>query len=118
MPTITSTIVHVNATVTESPVPSQLQQSGALVSVGGTTLSAGTSQYCGTLQAVISLLSSSGNYQEIENMATTFLAQGQAVGVYILELGTQVSGSTGITALGTWITANPGIFYSYLTPAA
>ena len=44
--TITTRIVNVNATVTRAPVPSQLQQSGALVSVGGTTLTPGTYEYC------------------------------------------------------------------------
>jgi hypothetical protein len=118
MPTITSQIVQVNTTVTEAPAPSQLQQSGALVSVGGTTLTTGTSQYCGTLAAVVAILSSSGNFDEIEDMASTYFAQGNAVGVYILELGVEGSSSAGITALGAWITANPGVFYAYLLPAA
>jgi hypothetical protein len=117
MSTITSTIVNVNATVTSAPVASTLQQSGALISIGGTTLSSGTYQYCGTLAQVQALLSSSGNYLELGYMATSFFAQGSAVGVYVLELGTQGSASAGITALNTWITANPGIFYSYLVPA-
>lgn len=114
---ITSTIVTVNAQVTAAPTPSTLQQSGALVSVGGTTISANTSQYFGTLAAVVAALSSSGNYLEIQHMATTFFAQGNAVGLYILELGVEGSASAGITALGTWITNNPGNFYAYLTPA-
>lgn len=120
MPTITSQIVHVNAQVTAAPTSSQLQNSGALVSVGGSTLTTGTYQYCGTLAAVVALLSSSGNYTEIEDMATTFFAQGNGVGVYVLELGVQGSAAAGITALGTWITANsnPQIFYAYLTPAS
>lgn len=118
MPTISSQIVTVNATVAQAPTPSQLQQSGALVSVGGTTQTTGTYTYYGTLGAVVAALSSSGNYVEIENMATTFFAQGNAVGLYVLELGVEGSSSAGITALGTWIAANPGIFYAYLTPAA
>ncbi len=117
MPTITSTIVHVNAQVTQAPAPSQLQQSGALVSVGGSTLTSGTYQYCGTLADVTAILGSSGNHVELNDMATTFFAQGNAVGVYVLELGTQGSGGAAITALGTWITANPGVFYAYLCPA-
>jgi len=117
MPTITSQIVNVNAIVTASPAPSQLQQSGALVSVGGTTLTSGTYQYCATLAAVEALLSTAGNYVELTHMATTFFAQGSSVGVYILELGIESSAALGITALGTWITANPNIFYAYLTPA-
>ncbi len=118
MPTITSTIVNVNATITAAPAPSQLQQSGALVSVGGTTLATDTYQYFGTLADVIAVLSTVGNYQEIENMATTFFAQGSAVGLYVLDLGVQGTVPEGITALQSWVTANPGVFYAYLCPAS
>ena len=86
--TITPQIVTINATVTSAPSPSTLQQSGAFVSVGGTTLTVNTYQYCGTLAQVTAILSSAGNHAELTNMATTFFAQGSAVGVYILELGT------------------------------
>jgi hypothetical protein len=118
MPTINPTIVNVNTTVSSAPVPSQLQQSGAIVSIGGTTLSTGSYQFCGTLAAVTAILSTAGNYTEVANMAGTFFAQGNAVGVYVLELGVEGTVPAGITALGTWITANPGIFYAYLTPLA
>ena len=50
--TITPTIVTVNTAVVLAPQPTQLQQSGAIVSTGGTTLTAGTYQYCGSLSAV------------------------------------------------------------------
>jgi hypothetical protein len=115
---VTSTIVTVTASVTEAPGSSTLQQSGAFVSVGGTTLTTGTYQYCGTPAAVTALLSSAGNYVELGHMASTFFAQGNAVGVFILELGVQDTVPDGITALGTWITANPNVFYSYLCPAS
>jgi len=118
MPTITSQIVTVNAIISVAPTPSQLQQSGALVSVGGTTQTTGTYTYYGTLAGVVAALSSTGNFLEIQNMATTFFSQGSAVGVYVLELGIESTAALGITALGTWITANPGNFYAYLTPAA
>lgn len=114
---VTSTIVNVSATVTAAPAASTLQQSGALVSVGGTTLPTNGYQYCGNLAAVEALLSVTGNHAELSNMATTFFAQGGAVGVYVLELGTQVSGADAINALEAWIAANPGVFYAYLTPA-
>lgn len=115
--TITPQIVTINATVTSAPSPSTLQQSGAFVSVGGTTLTVNTYQYCGTLAQVTAILSSAGNHAELTNMATTFFAQGSAVGVYILELGT-ASGTvaTQIADLGTWITNNPNVFYAYLCP--
>ncbi|CAB3741080.1 hypothetical protein LMG22037_06450 [Paraburkholderia phenoliruptrix] len=192
--TITPTIVTVNTTVTRAPTVSQLQQSGAIVSAGGTTLTAGTYQYCGTLSAVQALLATplaltgmvwssgtvtattaatiglatgqtfttiiagatpaayNGTYSAtvtgantftfalatnpgtetvpgtylpsnagfISNSATTFFAQGNAVGVYVLELGAQTTAASAITALQTWITANsnPQVFYAYLLPAA
>lgn len=118
--TITPQIVNLKAVLTVAPEPSQLQRSGAFVSVGGTTLTTGTYLYCAQLSALQAVLqtSGSGNYAELNTMGTTFFAQGQAVGVYVLELGTQTSGVTGIEALQTWITNNPGVFYGYLVPAS
>lgn len=52
---------------------------------------------------------------ELLAMATTFFAQGSQQGVYVLELGAG-NATDGATALTAWITANPGIFYSYLVP--
>ncbi|WP_244119156.1 hypothetical protein [Burkholderia gladioli] len=116
--TTTSTIVNLNVTVTRAPTPSQLQRSGAIVSVGGTNLATGTYQYCGLLSDLTSILSGSGNSAELQNMATTYFAQGSAVGFYVLELGAETGVDEGIGLLETWITANPGIFYAYLVPAA
>ena len=117
--TITPKIVNLTAVLTAAPTPSQLQASGALVSVGGTTLPVGTYQYCGTLATVQSLLQTTGtgNYAELTNMATTFFAQGTGVGVYLLELGYNAVLDTQIASLQTWITNNPGLFYAYLVPA-
>ena len=70
--TITPQIVTANVTVQEAAQPSQYQQSGAIVSVGGTTLAVGTYQYCGNLSALTALLGTAGNYAELTNMATTF----------------------------------------------
>jgi hypothetical protein len=118
--TITPQIVNLTAVLTVAPVPSQLQQSGAFVSTGGTTLTTGTYLYCGQLSTLTGVLqtSGSGNYAELNTMGTTFFAQGSSVGAYVLELGTQTSGAAGIEALNTWIVANPGQFYAYLLPAA
>src|SRR6185312_11574015 len=52
----TATIVNLNTFVTQAPQPSQVQQSGALISTGGTTLTAGSSQYCGNLTALTAIL--------------------------------------------------------------
>jgi len=117
---ITGQIVNVQATVVAAPQPSTLQQSGALVSFGGTTLTTGSYAYCQNLAALTALLSTAGNYVELGHMGATFFAQGSAIGVYVLELGVQASVPTQITDLGTWITNNssPQIFYAYLVPAA
>ncbi|CAM2168030.1 conserved hypothetical protein [Burkholderia latens] len=116
--TITQTIVNLNVTVTRAPVPSQLQRSGAIVSVGGTTLTPGTYQYCGLVSDLTSILSGSGNSTELANMANTHFAQGSAIGFYVLELGAETGVDQGIGLLQTWISNNPNVFYAYLVPAA
>jgi hypothetical protein len=118
--TITPQIVNLTAVLTVAPIPSQLQRSGAFVSVGGTTLTTGTYLYCSQLSALEAVLatSGSGNQAELQTMGTTFFAQGTSIGAYVLELGVQTSGAAGIEALNAWITNNPGIFYAYLVPAA
>lgn len=193
--TITPTIVNVNTKVQTAPSVSQLQQSGAIVSAGGTTLSSGTYQYCGTLADVEALLHTSaaltslewntgtvtatataaigltsgqtflttisgavptayngtylatvtgsdtftyaitsdpgtetspGTYTEpavafVGNAATTFFAQGNSVGVYVLELGAQSTWTAAVSALGTYITddsTSPQVFYAYLIDSA
>lgn len=52
---------------------------------------------------------------ELVAMATTFFAQGSQQAVYVLELGAG-NATDGATYLTSWITANPGVFYSYLVP--
>ncbi len=185
--TITPTIVTLNTVVTEAPQPNTLQQSGMIVSCGGTTLTTGTYQFCGLTSAVAAILAAPlaitsitwasgtatatvaamtlsvgqvftttiagatpagyngvflatvatsttftyalttnpgsetvpGTYTPpysdfVLNAATTFFAQGAQVGVYILELGPEATDAAGVTALGTWLTANPGVFYAAL----
>jgi hypothetical protein len=116
--TQTPRIVNLNVTITRAPTPSQLQQSGALISIGGTTLATGSYQFCSQLSDLLSILQTSGtgNFTELGNMGTTFFAQGNAVGFYVLELGYNAAIDTQITSLHTWITQNPGIFYAYLVP--
>jgi hypothetical protein len=52
---------------------------------------------------------------QLQAMVQTFFAQGSAQSVYVLELGPGDK-TTGPGELATWITTNPGIFYSYLLP--
>lgn len=61
-----------------------------------------------------------GTYQnataaELLEMGTTFFANGSGQSVYVNELGVG-SPAQGVTALGAWIAANPGVYYSYLVP--
>jgi hypothetical protein len=61
---------------------------------------------------------------ELTAMATSFFAQGRAQAIWVLELG-EGDAADGVTALNTYITANPnsnytpgqtGYFYAYLVP--
>lgn len=115
--TITPQIVNMTVQVTSAPTPSSLQQSGAIISVGGTTLTTGSYQFIGSVAALDLILSTAGNYAELTNMAKTFFDQGSAVGLYVLELGANTNVVDQVNALNTWITDNPGVFYSYLDPA-
>jgi|GEM_PF-1553461 len=54
--TVTPNIVNVNTKITASPAPNTLQQSGAIVSAGATTLASNTSSFCGSVSQVASLL--------------------------------------------------------------
>ena len=61
-----------------------------------------------------------GTYQplsavELVQMNNTFWAQGSQLPVWLLELGAG-SPTEGVTALGTYLTANPNAFYAYLVP--
>ena len=116
--TITPRIVTVNTTVTAAPTPSTLQRSGAIISLGGSTLSTNTYQYCGNLAQLTLLIGSSGNHTELAAMGATFFAQGNAVGLYVLELGLETTPGQDIPLLQTFITSQATqLFYSYLCPA-
>ena len=52
---------------------------------------------------------------ELNQMATTWFAQGSNAAVYVLELGPG-NPTDGATFLTTWLTANPQVFYSILVP--
>lgn len=104
-------IVNINASQQVASAPNTLQQTGALISLGGTNLAVGTYSLLTQLSSLTPLLAASGT-AEIIAMATTFFAQGNTTPVYVLELGANAAPS----ALTTFITANPGVFYSYLTP--
>lgn len=52
---------------------------------------------------------------ELTSQVAYYFAQGGSIGVYVLELGAG-DPAQGVTALSAWITANPGIVYSFLLP--
>lgn len=52
---------------------------------------------------------------EVLQMGTTYFSQNSYQAVYVLELG-EGTAAEGVTALSTWITANPRTVYSYLVP--
>jgi hypothetical protein len=109
-------IVRVNVNEVRSPLPSTLQRSGFLISIGGSILSPNQYQYCGQIQEVNNLLSGTGNSNELLNDANGFFNQNKGIGVYVLELGTDATPSLQIRTLKAFFDLNPGIFYSCVTP--
>jgi hypothetical protein len=53
---------------------------------------------------------------ELSQMATTYFAQGNQVGVWVLELGYQNSLTNKVTALENWLNSNPKTVYGFLMP--
>jgi len=113
---ITPNIVNLFATLATAPTPSQLQKSGALVSIGGTTLNVGDYAFCPDIDSLKTLLSNAGNATELLAMGKSFFSQGSAVGFFVLELGLIFDVTPGVLALNNWNEANPGVFYAYLVP--
>ena len=68
-----------------------------------------------TSPAVGSITFTPPTQADLLSMATTFFGQGGGQAVYVLELGAGTP-AQGVTALTTFITANPSMFYAYLTP--
>jgi hypothetical protein len=62
-----------------------------------------------------------GTYQfqasvELSQMVTTFFAQGNEVGVWVLELGYDVNPDNNVAALENWLNENPLTIYGFLMP--
>lgn len=112
----TGQIVNIYTQVQEAPVPSSLQRKGAIISIGGTTLVRNTYQYISSIASLKSVLSSTGNFQELLNMGQSFYSQGSVNGFYVLELGLMNWVQDQITALYNWDQSHPDTFYSYLVP--
>lgn len=103
--TITPQIVNLTAVVTTAPTPSQLQQSGAIVSVGGTTLTAGTYQYCGNMAAINAIAATSYPITSLAWASSTVTAT--VSGVTLPSIGstftTTISGATPSGYNGTYV---------------
>lgn len=132
--TTTPQIVTVNTTVEAAPQPSQLQQSGAIVSAGGTTLTTGTYQYCASLKQVQSILSTplaiqtlswSGGITTVTASSALGLTSGQTFTTTISGAapagfnGTFTATVTGSDTFTYALTTNPGSVTTegFYTPA-
>lgn len=110
---MSGSIVTVNVYQQVASAPSALQGTGALISLGGTTLTSGTYSLLTQLSDLTPILATSGS-TEILAMATTWFAQGSTTPVYVLELGASATP----TALQTFLTAHPSFIYAFLCPKA
>src|SRR5690348_17461158 len=103
--TITPTIVTVNTQVTIAPTVSQLQQSGAIVSAGGTTLASNGYQYCASVADVTAILPAPATLSSLAWASGTVTAT--AAGAIGLTAGetflTTISGATPATYNGTFL---------------
>lgn len=122
--TITPTIVTVNTTVTQAPSVSQLQQSGAIISTGGTTLATDAYQYCGTLAQATPLLAAplaitslawASNTVTVTTAANLALTTGETFTTTIAGAvptgynGTFVATVTGINTFTYALATDPGL---------
>jgi hypothetical protein len=53
---------------------------------------------------------------ELQQMATTYFGQGNAIGPWVLELGYQATINNKVTALENWLANNPLTIYGFLMP--
>ena len=104
-------IVYIDITTTAAETPNNLQEMGAIVSFGGSTLTTGTFQeLTGVADYTAIATAASGDaYRQVNN----FYQQGNGV-VYLLELGAD---GTATSDLNTYIQANPQTFYAFDLPS-
>lgn len=105
-------IVYIDITTTATETPDNLQQMGAIVSLGGTTITTGTFQAITSPEDFTAIAASNSASGVVNTSVTNFYQQGTGT-VYILELG---AGSTYSVALDAFISANPNTFYAYQLP--
>jgi hypothetical protein len=117
--TITTTVAH-GFTVSDTIVLTMAGFTPAAYNGTFTCTITGASTFTYAVSGSPASASVQGTYTpedvgELVAMATTWFAQGSITSVYVLELGAG-NATDGATYLGTWITANPGIVYTYLVP--
>jgi len=111
------TIVSVNVSQILAATPNNLQSTGCIISQGSTTLASGHSALLTQASDYTALLSGTPE-AHVQVQVNDFFAQGNTQAVYILELGTQTSSTTGIAALATYLAAPAMRFYTYACPPA
>jgi len=102
-------IVNIIVSQTLAGAPSALQQTGIIVSQGGTTLTAGNKQLIASQADLTAILAAPSTVvTELQAKYTTFSANNQAgIAVYVLELGTAGTRASGtISFTGN---ASPGV---------
>lgn len=105
-------IVYIDISTTATETPDNLQQMGCIVSLGGTSLTTGTSQAITSAADFASIASKTTASGIVNTAVTNFYQQGDGT-VYILELGSSASYSVDLNA---YISNNPQTFYAYLLP--
>lgn len=111
------TIVSVNVSEILAATPDNLQQTGCIVSHGGTSLADGTVQLITGIADYTALIGNTPD-AEVTMKVNTFFAQGNTQSVYILELGIHTDAASGIAALSTYIASPVLRFYTYSVPTA
>lgn len=131
-PLALTSLVFATGTVTVTttdPLPTTLQTGDTFpTTIAGVTITGYNGQFLGTVTGSDTFTyplavdpGSSGSdgtatiSDQLLSMGTTFFDQGSQLSAYVLELGAGVP-ATGVSALQAFITANPGVFYSYLVP--
>lgn len=103
-------IVYINISTVAQETPDNLQEMGAIVSFGGTSLTTG-SYHTITSTADFTAIASAAS-GSVSNAVNDVYKQGSGT-FYVLELGATGQPST---LLDAYISANPNTFYGYLIP--
>jgi hypothetical protein len=114
-------IVEINVTITNPGAPSKYLRTGTFISQGGTNLNPGEMAFLTNSADLTTHLNVSiPQTVELVAMNTTYWAQGNNNGVYVLELGLPSipsnAATEGAAALTAFMLTNPDTFFLYLLP--